>query len=74
MQRVVVVVVVSGIPVGSIWVSIGSVVNNCYFLCNFIFVISAPLDSIIICAHMQIYVCMDICEKGTIIHILLEDS
>lgn len=23
-----------------------AVVNNCYFLCNFIFVISAPLDNI----------------------------
>lgn len=63
MQPGVVVVVVGRIHLGIL----GSVVNNCYFLCNFIFVISAPLDSIIICEYADIYIYMDVCvcEKGT---------
>lgn len=57
-----------GVVVGRIHLGIlGSVVNNCYFLCNFIFVISAPLDSIIICEYADIYGygCGCLCEKGT---------
>lgn len=50
-----------GVVVGRIHLGIlGSVVNNCYFLCNFIFVIPAPLDSIIICEYADIYMDMDV--------------
>lgn len=55
------------VVVGRIHLGIlGSVVNNCYFLCNFIFVISAPLDSIIICEYADIYeytIYMNVCVR-----------
>jgi len=43
-----------GDPFETTW-NPASVVNNCYFLCNFIFVISAPLESVFGLANIHIY-------------------
>jgi len=50
-----------GDPFETTW-NPASVVNNCYFLCNFIFVISAPLESVFGLANIHI----GIFEKGGI--------